>query len=231
MYKVMVSVRAFGQYGVRIIDSKRFLLKLVGTVSKFDVATLSEYLRGAFITRIKTGIAHAIISQRQSVLEISTQLDSLSEKLKQSLAAEMLEYGIGLSQFNIHSINVPDDDAAMQSLKTALSRRAEMGIVGFDYQQERSFDVMEAAAGNEGSAGTMIGTGLGLGVGVAMGPQFGQAFGQVTSQIQPIQSPPANPSMSAVERIRHLKDLAELKAQGVLSDEEFRAEKDRILQG
>ncbi|WP_350016372.1 SHOCT domain-containing protein [Rhodanobacter sp. IGA1.0] len=144
---------------------------------------------------------------------------------------ESAEYGIGLSQFNIHSINVPDDDAAMQSLKTALSRRAEMGIVGFDYQQERSFDVMEAAAGNEGSAGTMIGTGLGLGVGVAMGPQFGQAFGQVTSQIQPIQSPPANPSMSAVERIRHLKDLAELKAQGVLSEEEFRAEKNRIIQG
>lgn len=228
VYKVMVSVRAFGQYGVRIVDSKRFLLKLVGTVKSFDVTTLAEYLRGAFITRIKTGIANAIISQKKSVLEIATELDTLSEKLKQSLAAEMLEYGIGLSQFNIHSINVPEDDSAMQSLKVALSKRAEMGIVGFNYQQERSFDVMETAAGNEGNAGSLIGAGLGLGVGVAMGPQMGQAFGQAASQMQPVQ--PANPPLTPAERIQHLKELAELKAQGILSEEEFAAEKKRILQ-
>ena len=231
MYKVMVSVRAFGQYGVRIVDSKRFLLKLVGTLKQFDVATLSEYLRGAFITRIKTGIANAIISEGKSVLDISTQLDSLSEKLKLSLGAEMLEYGIALSQFNIHSINVPEDDSAMQSLKTALAKRAEMGIVGFNYQQERSFDVMETAAGNEGGAGAMIGTGLGLGIGVGIGPQMGQAFGQAASQMQTAPPPPSTPSMSPAERIQHLKELAELKAQGILSDEEFLAEKKRILQG
>ena len=40
-YGIMVPVRAFGQYGIRIVDSKKFLLKLVGTLPGFDADTLS----------------------------------------------------------------------------------------------------------------------------------------------------------------------------------------------
>lgn len=120
-YQIMVPVRAFGQYGVRIEDAKRFLLKLVGTVTRFDVDTLNEYFRGVFITRIKTEIANTIVQKGMSVLEISTQLDILSEALKKTLSSEMAEYGVSLSQFNIHSINVPEDDPAVKSLKAALS--------------------------------------------------------------------------------------------------------------
>lgn len=45
---------------------------------------------------------------------------------------------------------------------------------------------------------------------------------------QPVSSPPA-PSASGEDRIAQLKDLADLKAQGILTDEEFAAEKARIL--
>jgi hypothetical protein len=44
--------------------------------------------------------------------------------------------------------------------------------------------------------------------------------------------PPAAPAAPAAEdRVQQLKDLADLKAQGVLTDEEFAAEKARILGG
>lgn len=243
-YGIMVPVRAFGQYGIRITEPKKFLLKLVGTLSGFDSDTLAEYFRGVFITRIKTEIANAITRAGLSVLEISTQLESLSEALKTSLSAEMAEYGVGLAQFNIHSINVPEEDPAVKSLKSALAKRAEMGIIGFTYQQERSFDVMETAAGNEGAAGTVLGAGLGLGMGVGMGPALGQGYSQLATQIQPqapaptpaspVPQPPAAPSggqsrISPSERIQLLKELAELRASGVLTDAEFEAEKQKIL--
>jgi membrane protease subunit (stomatin/prohibitin family) len=186
VYKLMVPVRAFGQYGVQIINSKRFLLKFVGTLTRFDINALSEYLRGAFITRIKTNIAAAIITEGVSILEVSTRLESLSETLKRLLSTEMAEYGIGIVQFNINSINVPEDDPAIKTLKGALAKRAEMGIVGYNYQQERSFDVMQTAAGNEGTAGTMIGTGLGLGIGAGIGVPMGNAFAQVAPRIDPM---------------------------------------------
>jgi len=195
-YQLMVPVRAFGQYGIKVTDAKKFLLKLVGTLPGFDVNTLSDYFKGVFTTKIKTGIATAIIKNGQSVLEISTQLEILSNMLKETLAPDMEEYGIGLVQFNIHSINVPEDDPAVISLKAALAKRTEMGILGFNYQQERSFDVMQTAAGNEGSAGNVMGAGLGMGMGMGMGVPMGGVFSQLTPQIlssnftQPATVPP-----------------------------------------
>ncbi len=244
-YKIMVQVRAFGQYGIRIVDSKRFLLKLVGTVSQFDVDTLAEYFRGVFITRIKTEIANLIIKQEQSVLEVSTQLEALSNGLKQALEVEVAEYGVALVQFNVHSINVPENDPAARTLKAALAKKAEMGIVGFTYQQERSFDVMQTAAGNEGNAGSVMGAGMGLGMGLGVGTPLGQAYGQMASEVReggqaPGQSPepsasPASAKASSssqpdlAERIRLLKELATLKEGGILTDEEFAAEKKKVL--
>ncbi|ASU38541.1 hypothetical protein hmeg3_09685 [Herbaspirillum sp. meg3] len=184
-YQLMVPVRAFGQYGVKISDAKKFLLKLVGTLPGFDSATLAEYFKGVFTTKIKTNIAQAIIKNGHSVLEISTHLEALSEILKTSLAPEMEEFGVSLVQFNIHSINVPETDPAVISLKAALAKRTEMGILGFNYQQERSFDVLQTAAGNEGTAGGVMGAGMGLGMGAAIGGPMGGAFAQMTPIIQP----------------------------------------------
>jgi hypothetical protein len=42
---------------------------------------------------------------------------------------------------------------------------------------------------------------------------------------------PAAPAAGGEDRIQQLKDLAALKEQGVLSDQEFAAEKARILAG
>ena len=189
-YEIMVPVRAFGQYGIRISDGKKFLLKLVGTLPSFDVTTLSEYFKGVFTTKIKTGIANAIIKNGQSVLEISTQLEVLSDMLKETLAAEMDEYGIGLAQFNIHSINVPEDDSAVITLKAALARRTEMGLLGTNYQQQRSFDVLETAAGNEGTAGGVMGAGIGMGMGMGMGVPMAGAFAQMAPQMQAVTTAP-----------------------------------------
>lgn len=236
-YQIMVPIRAFGQYGIRIEQSKKFLIKLVGTLRGFDAETLSDYFRGVFITRIKTEIANAIIKKGTSVLEIATHLEVLSNALKISLSPDVEEYGASLTQFNIHSINVPENDPAVISLKKALAKKAEMGILGFNYQQERSFDVMQTAAGNEGTASGVMGAGIGLGMGAVMGTQIGGMFGQMVPQLQPSQqSPdmptakiPSNVASFSDERIRILKELAELKAAGILSEKEFEDEKQRFL--
>lgn len=183
-YHIMVPVRAFGQYGIKIADSKKFLLKFVGTLPAFDVETLSNYFKGVFTTKIKTNIANAIIKHGHSVLKVSTQLEMLSDMLKEALLPEMEEYGVGLVQFNIHSINVPENDPAVKTLKDALARRTEMSLLGTNYQQQRSFDVLETAAGNEGNAGGMMGAGVGMGMGVGMGVPMGNMFSQMMPNMQ-----------------------------------------------
>ena len=184
-FHMMVPVRAFGQYGVKIDNSKQFLLKLVGTVRGFDTDVLTDYFRGVFITKIKTEIANAIIKRGQSILEIATQLDDLSSALKASLTGEMAQYGVRLETFNINSINLPDEDPAVKTLKAALAKKAEMEIVGFNYQQEHSFDVLKTAAGNQGAAGGAMGAGIGLGMGFGMGMPMGNAMSSLATNIQP----------------------------------------------
>lgn len=247
-FNIMVPVRAFGQFGIKIQDSKKFLLKLVGTASGFDPQTLAEYFNGIFITKIKTEIANSITSQGKSVLEMQGQLESVSAQLKAALSLEMQNYGVWLEQFNVISINLPEEDSAVKSLKAALAKKAEMQILGFDYQQERSFDVLQTAAGNEGAAGGVIGAGIGMGMGAGIGIPMGQAMAgmganlQTTNRNQSVsqgesgmskeadQGKMKASSLSMDDKLRVLKQLGELKSQGILSEEEFASEKKKILE-
>jgi membrane protease subunit (stomatin/prohibitin family) len=229
-YQVMIPVRAFGQYGVQVKDSKKFLLKLVGTLRGFDVDTLQNYFAGIFTTTIKQLIAATIIEAKVSVLEIAPHLDKLSQELLVSLTPALDDYGLSLSQFNINSINVPEEDPAVIQLKAALAKRAELGILGFTYQQDRSFDVLETAAGNEGGAGQVLGEGLGLGLGVGIGGTMGQMVapgGVMNTNAATVSATPIEPS--ATEKIELLKQLAELKNSGALTEEEFAEAKRKLL--
>ena len=59
-----------------------------------------------------------------------------------------------------------------------------------------------------------------------------QDAGPYEQQPQYAAPPPAAPAPAQGEdRVQQLKDLADLKAQGVLTDQEFAAEKARILSG
>ncbi|WP_167093013.1 SPFH domain-containing protein [Massilia frigida] len=215
-FGIMVPVRAFGQYAIEVADPKLFLMKLVGTARSMDAATLAEYFRAMSTTRIKSAIAGAISASGVSVLEISSRLDALSATIGKALAGEVAQYGVALTQFSIESINVPETDSAVQKLKAALARRAEMNIIGFDYQEQRRFDVLQAAARNEGSAGTVLGAGMG----VALGSTLGASVGKMAGSIVP--DAPA-------QRMALLRDLAALREQNILTDAEFDAEKKRIL--
>jgi membrane protease subunit (stomatin/prohibitin family) len=91
------------------------------------------------------------------------------------------EYGIKLVSFFVNDINVPEDDPAVVQLKKALAKRAEMDIVGYSYQQERSFDTLEGAATNPGSMQSgLMGAGIGLGMGMGVGGVMGQQFGGIS---------------------------------------------------
>ena len=60
--------------------------------------------------------------------------------------------------------------------------------------------------------------------------QYYQQPAQYYQQPEPAPSAPVS-SAGGQDRVAQLKDLADLKAQGILTDEEFAAEKARILGG
>lgn len=168
-YQIMISVRAFGQFGVKIEDPRKFLLKLVGTLPLFDQDTMVSYFRGLLMSNINELISSYLVHKKISILEINAYVVEISKHIQGRLATSFLDSGIELNNFFIDSINIPDNDPAILRLKEALAKKAEMDIIGFTYQQERSFDTMEEAAGNPGNLGAgMMNTGLGLGMGFGL---------------------------------------------------------------
>jgi len=174
-YGVFVPLRAFGQFGIQIEDSRRFLIKLVGTMPFFNKDTLTDYFKGLYITRVKDRLSSCLVSSKISVLEINSHLNEISKFLAEELEAEFSEYGIKIENFFVNDINVPENDPAVIKLKEALAKRAEMDILGYNYQQERTFDTLDTAAGNQGAAGTVMGAGMGLGLGFGFGGAMGNA--------------------------------------------------------
>lgn len=183
-YGVFIPVRSNGVFGIHIEDSKKFLIKLVGTLSVLDKASIVKFFRGLYITKVKDAVSQYLIHNQVSVLEINAYIDELSTFMKERIEPTMEEYGITLVNFYVNDLSIPEDDSAVIKLKDALAKRAEMNIIGYNYQQERSFDTLEGAAKNSGSSSAPImGAGLGLGMGVGLGGTVGNAFGSISGEI------------------------------------------------
>ena len=182
-YKVFLPVRSYGQFAIKIEDSRLFLTSLVGTLPYFDKEQVNNYFKGIYLTKVKDAISSFILKEGISVLEINASLEELSEYIHQKMIPEMAKYGIKIVNFNINDISIPEEDSAVKKLKDALAKRAEMDILGYNYQQERSFDTLESAAKNEGASGGMMTAGMGLGMGVGIGGPMGQQMSEMTSHI------------------------------------------------
>ncbi len=184
LYKIILPVRANGQFGIRVKDSKKLLVQLVGTIDQFDQQTVKRYFKGILLTNIKDYIATQFVQKQISFLEIHSHLKEISSGIQEQLAQEFLTYGIELVHFNVNEITPPDDDPSYAQLKNALAKKAEMSVMGYDYQQERTFDILNRAAANEGVSSDIMGAGLGLGMGANLGSMIHNAMGNVVPNVQ-----------------------------------------------
>ena len=127
-------------------------------------------------------IATYIAQKHINIFEISAYLDDMSKEAVERIRPEFALYGIEPLNFYFGSVNVVDDDEGIKKLKSAMAERATMNVMGYSYQQKRSFDVMESAAKNEGGS-SLLGAGVGLGAGMGMGGTFGQMAAQMGQYI------------------------------------------------
>lgn len=227
-YKTLLPVRSYGQYGIRVVEPAQFYRMLTGQRLQLSASDLKEQLRGILLTKVKSAIGKSILSSSISVFEASAHLDDLSALVEGSFNEPLQEYGLKSENFSIMSISVPEDDPSVIAIKKALAKKAEMGIVGFTYQQEKSFEVLNSAASNEGSAGGLLNAGLSLGVGVGLAKPFADSAANLGASLSVTDNKGAVRSDSK-DKIQLLRELSSLMSEGILSREEFEKEKQKIL--
>lgn len=189
-YGILLPVRANGQFSVRITDCLTFITRLVGTTPYFDKKTLIQYFRGMLMTSIKDNITKLFMERRFSFVTIQSQHEALSKALLELVRNELQEYGIEVVKFYFDEISIPDEDPSFKAIKEAFAERAKMAALNYNYHTERTFNVMDKAASNEGGGSHFIGAGMGLGMGMPIGQAVGAAAAGAMQNVVPSISTP-----------------------------------------
>jgi membrane protease subunit (stomatin/prohibitin family) len=197
-YGVIVPVRAFGQFGFRVAEPRKFFETIVGTAKVFTALQITDYFKGVMLSSVNSNIGKAVVKQNISLLQLSAFLDELGGFCKEKIALDFQQFGLELINFYFQSVNIPEEDPSYIRLKEIKEKAAELNVVGRDiYQLDKSMDVLKTAAGNEGLAGLMMQSGMGAGMGMMMGAQLGQQSGQMMTQMPPAGSAAPPPLTSA----------------------------------
>lgn len=199
-YFVKLRVRAFGQTALKLKDYRIFFTELIGGMAQNDIVNydkINDFYKGIVVTKVKTIIADTVIKNKISALEISPELENISQKVKERISGEFEKYGFEVVNFFISSINFPDQD--FEKINKLLEDRAAFEIIGDGrYATKRSFDVYEGAANNEnGVAGAFVAGGLGIGAGLGIAENMNNNIVALGQNVKFIECPVCHAQVSS----------------------------------
>lgn len=117
-YNFPLSIGASGEMSLRAEDSRKLLLKLVGTENYLTQAKLTSFFRAFLMTRVKSYIAQVMKTNSISIFEIDENLAMFSNAIKNLLVNDFAEYGVALEQFFVTNIVKPDGDSMYEKYKS-----------------------------------------------------------------------------------------------------------------
>lgn len=117
LYGFPLSIGACGEMSLRAEDSRKLLLKLVGTENYLSQARLVDYFRSLLMTKIKSYIAQTMKAKAINIFEIDENLDSFSKGIKELLATDFAEYGVALEKFWVTTVLKPDGEPQFEKFK------------------------------------------------------------------------------------------------------------------
>lgn len=151
-YGFPISVGAGGEMSLKVSDSKKLLLRLVGTEKDLSRDKLVSYFRAFLLARVKTYIAQTLKTDKINIFEIDEKLLEFSDALKAKLVNDFAEYGLSLEKFFVTRIVRPDGDPQYENFKQLHYRqyadiadakiRQQVGVI--DQQTESQKMVIEA---------------------------------------------------------------------------------------
>jgi membrane protease subunit (stomatin/prohibitin family) len=220
-----VRLRAFGNYAYRIQDAAVFHKQISGTRERYTAEELDGQLRALLVQHISDAVASSNIA----FLDLAANQVEFSRLLKDAVAADFAALGLVAEMVTVQSVSLPEE------LQKILDQRIGMGMVGNDmgkfmqYQTGQAIPEM-AKGGGSGIAGDA----MGLGAGVALGQVLAQNLqaglqGGAAAATAAGAAAASSSGIKPEDVMTTLEKLGELKAKGILTDDEFAAKKAELL--
>ena len=154
-YGQMVPLIAKGRYGLKVKDAEKFLVQLVGTLSTFTAAELTDHFKGVLSSRTNSCIMSYMNANAVGINRIASHLDELSAFIKQPMTEFWEDYGFDLKGFYITEVNLDMSTEEGRRISEALYQRSAQGIAGYTWQQAQMFNVADTAAQNGSGMGIL----------------------------------------------------------------------------
>lgn len=224
----MISLRAHGAFSLRITKPRVFLNTLVGTRGMETTMALEDFFRTVIVSRLN----EALGSVMKSILDLPIHYNTIALKTKEAVAADFDQYGIQLVDLLVQAITPPPEVQEM------INRASGVAAQDADkYRAIAAADAMRDAAKNPGGlAGEGLGAGMGLAMGFGMAQQMAQSMAPTRGQdnrppqTEQSQAPSStSPRLTPAEIKAKLKDLKELKDEGLIAEADFEEQKKRLL--
>ena len=213
----MIRVRAFGMFSYRVADARKFFTEISGTREVYTRDEVEEQLRGILMATMASSFGGANVA----FLDMAANQALMAQSVKGDLATAFARYGIGLDEFNVASVSLPEE------LQAALDERISAGMKGGLSADKMAgftkFNVASSiplAAQNEGG---LAGIGAGLGAGALLGQTMAQAMTGAASQPA---APAAPAELPIEERLAKLKGLLD---KGLISAADYDSTKAELL--
>lgn len=199
-----VRVRAFGKFAFRISDVAVFMREIFGTKGIVMTYDIVHYL-SSMVTEVFSTV---VGESKLSVLDLAAGYKTLSYAMQEKLNEQIKLIGIQFSDIVIENISLPDD------VEKLIDEQSGIGITKGNMESFMQYQTARAMRDAAKQEGGLAGLGAGL------------AFGNTIAQNIQSTSGSDTQSKSKAEQLRELKSLL---ADGILTQEEFNAEKKRIL--
>lgn len=117
IYNFPLSLGASGDMSICVEDSRKLLIKLVGTEPELNRDKLVYLMRGILLVKFKSVFTREIKKRKLNVFDIDEYLDELSAVIHEQLTEAFRDYGLSLERFMIVNVKKPDGERGYEKFK------------------------------------------------------------------------------------------------------------------
>ena len=177
---LVVTLRAFGEYALRVVEPQRLILNLVGTVDVTNNESIAGWVAQQLLKVTRTAVTTQLMSGAWPILGLSVHSPEIEVSALRAANAELADYGLSITRLGNLDVNLDDDDNAR--LKKLAGDTAYSRLAG-GFLQAAQAEALQGAGQGMAQGGGAV-TPMFLGAGLGMANQMMQA---------PAQAPPAAP--------------------------------------
>ena len=162
---LIVTLRTFGEYALRVIDAPKLILNLVGTVDVTSNDAVTAWVAQQLLKATRTTVTTQLMSGAWPILGLSMHSPEIEVAAMQAANHELADYGLSITRLGNLDINLDDDDNAR--LKKLAGDTAYSRLAGGFLQAAQAEALQGAGEGMAQGGGAVSPIFFGAGMGIA----------------------------------------------------------------